>query len=321
MFRPMHRQLGILAVALLAAVGAGAAQPANDDLAKLKEEVARINVQQQQILASLDELKKMMKGPGQPALKPRPTMTVAGEPFKGDPAAKLAIIEYADFQCPFCRRFEHDIYPQLRDSYVSTGKLKFFHRDMPLAFHQGAMPAARAVHCATEQGKFWEMHDSLLGDAASLSASDIDERAGKLGLNVAELDSCISSDRFAAITHTLACQRMFGARNRQNAEALVAIGAGDDGFHARQLRRLRDIDFKNLGVRIRTAKNSPRQHSRRDKIGGVFGAAGHFLRTIDHRHVVADIMSRHDLVHSSFSAPLTVKHPQRAAQQRAAPLR
>ena len=196
----MVRQLGILAVAMMVAVGAGAAQqPANDDLAKLKEEVARINVQQQQILASLDELKKMMKGPGQPALKPRSTMGVAGEPFKGDPAAKLAIIEYADFQCPFCRHFEHDIYPQIRDSYVSTGKLKFFHRDMPLAFHQGAMPAARAVHCATEQGKFWEMHDSLLGDAASLSAADIDERAGKLGLNVAELDSCISSDRFAAI--------------------------------------------------------------------------------------------------------------------------
>ena len=64
----MIRQLGILAVAMVMAVGAGAAQPANDDLAKLQEEVARINVQQQQILASLDELKKMMKGPAQPAL-------------------------------------------------------------------------------------------------------------------------------------------------------------------------------------------------------------------------------------------------------------
>jgi protein-disulfide isomerase len=61
------------------------------------------------------------------------------------------------------------------------------------------MPAARAVHCATEQGKFWEMHDSLMGDAASLSAADIDERAKKLGLNASALDKCISSDRFADI--------------------------------------------------------------------------------------------------------------------------
>lgn len=193
----LAKSLGVLALALLMSQGSGAAQ--NDDLARLKDEVARLNAQQQQILASLDELKKMMKGPGQPALKPPQTMGVADEPYKGEPAARLAIIEYADFQCPFCRRFEHDIYPQIRDSYINTGKLKYFHRDMPLPFHQGAMPAARAAHCASEQGKFWEMHDSLLGDSASLSAADIDERAGKLGLNVAELDKCISSDRFADI--------------------------------------------------------------------------------------------------------------------------
>jgi protein-disulfide isomerase len=195
----MLRQIGMLAIALSVAVGAGASQPGSDRLSELQDEVARINVQQQQILASLDELKKMMKGPAQPALRTPPTMGLTGEPFKGDASAKLAIIEYADFQCPFCRRFEHDIYPQIRERYVNTGKLKYFHRDMPLSFHQGAMPAARAVHCATEQGKFWEMHDSLLGDAASLSAADIDERASKLGMNVPELDKCISSNKFADI--------------------------------------------------------------------------------------------------------------------------
>jgi protein-disulfide isomerase len=195
----MVRQLGLLALFALAALGAGAAQPASDDVARLKEEVAQLKAQQQQILASLDELKRMVKGPGQAGPKTPPTMSVAGEPFKGEPSARLAIIEYADFECPFCRRFEHDVYPQIRDNYVNTGKVKYFHRDMPLPFHQGAMPAARAAHCASEQGKFWEMHDSLLGDAASLSAADIDARAGKLGLNVSALDKCISSDRFADI--------------------------------------------------------------------------------------------------------------------------
>lgn len=193
------RSLGILALALLATVSAGASQPDKDELAKLQDEVARLNAQQQQILASLDELKKMMRPPGPPALQPPPTLSVAGEPFKGEPAAKVAIIEYADFECPFCRRFESQVYPSIRDSYIRTGKLKYFHRDMPLGFHQGAMPAARAVHCASEQGKFWEMHDSLLGDTASLSPADIDERAGKLGMNVAKLDQCISSNRFADI--------------------------------------------------------------------------------------------------------------------------
>jgi len=195
----MLRRLAILAVALMGTVAVHASQPRADELARLKDEVARLNTQQQQILNALEELKRMMQGPGQPALQLPQTMSVAGEPFKGQPGATLAIIEYADFECPFCRRFEHDVYPQIRDSYVNTGKVKYFHRDMPLPFHQGAMPAARAAQCASEQGKFWEMHDSLLGDAASLNAADIDARAAKLGLNVSQLDQCISSDRFADI--------------------------------------------------------------------------------------------------------------------------
>ena len=195
----MLKRLAILAVALMGTVAVHASQPRADELARLKDEVARLNTQQQQILNALEELKRMMQGPGQPALQPPQTMSVAGEPFKGQPGATLAIIEYADFECPFCRRFEHDVYPQIRDSYVNTGKVKYFHRDMPLPFHEGAMPAARAAHCASEQGKFWEMHDSLLGDAAALGAADIDERAGKLGLNVSKLDECIASDRFADI--------------------------------------------------------------------------------------------------------------------------
>ena len=195
----MFRWTAVLALSLLVPLGAHAAQPRSDDFVKLKDEVARLSAQQQQILDSLEELKKMIKGPGQPALKPPATLGVAGEPFRGQPSATLAIIEYADFQCPFCRRFEHDVYPQIRDNYINTGKVKYFHRDMPLPFHEGAMPAARAAHCASEQGKFWEMHDSLLGDTASLGAADIDERAGKLGLNVSKLDECISSSRFADI--------------------------------------------------------------------------------------------------------------------------
>src|ERR1700722_15377075 len=195
----MFNKLPALAVFLLATAGAHGSQPSDVHIAKLKDDVARLTTQQQQILESLDELKKMIKGPGQPALKPPATMSLAGEPFKGERTATLAIIEYADFQCPFCRHFEHDVYPQIRDGYINTGKVKYFHRDMPLPFHQGAVPAARAAHCASEQGKFWEMHDSLLGDAASLTPADIDERAGKLGMNVSELDKCISSDRFADI--------------------------------------------------------------------------------------------------------------------------
>src|SRR6266436_5134565 len=137
----MFRHAGILILSMLAAAGAYAAQPRAEDFVKLKDDVARLNAQQQQILDSLDELKRMIKGPGQPALKPPETMSVAGEPFKGQSGATLAIIEYADFECPFCRRFEHDVYPQIRAAYIETGRVKYFYRDMPLPFHEHSMPA------------------------------------------------------------------------------------------------------------------------------------------------------------------------------------
>ena len=116
------------------------------------------------------------------------------------------------------------------------------------------------------------------------------------------IDRGDGGDRLAAIAHPVARQRVLAPRDRQHAKSLVAIGAGDDGLHARQLCRLRYIHFENLGVRIGAAKNSPGQHSRRDEIGGVFGAAGDFLRAVDHRHIVADVMSRHDLVHGETPA-------------------
>ena len=104
-------------------------------------------------------------------------------------------------------------------------------------------------------------------------------------------------DRFAAIAHAVARQRMLAAGDRQHAEGLVAIGAGDDRLHAGQLRGLGNIHVEDFGVRIGTAENPPGERSRHDEIGGVLGASGNFFRTVDHRHVVADRMRGDDLVH------------------------
>jgi protein-disulfide isomerase len=95
------------------------------------------------------------------------------------------------------------------DDYIKTGKARLYYRDMPLPFHEHAVPAARAAHCAGEQGKFWEMHDSLFTDkipnpgpngrSSGLATTDIDERAAKLGLDTGKLDACIASTRFADV--------------------------------------------------------------------------------------------------------------------------
>jgi protein-disulfide isomerase len=202
MARQRYRLLGALAACLLSTTVTAQPSAATQarDLANLKEDVQQLKTQQQQILASLDELKKLLRARNElPAVKVPDTMSVAGEPFRGEAGASLAIIEYADFECPFCRRFEHDTFPQIQDAYIGTGKVKYFYRDLPLPFHQHSMPAARAARCAAEQGKLWEMHDSLFSDPASLNTDDMDARAAKLGIDTTKLDACMASERFADV--------------------------------------------------------------------------------------------------------------------------
>jgi protein-disulfide isomerase len=189
----------LAACVVSAAAGAQSREtPSLQAIESLQGEVQVLKTQQQQILTSLDELKKLLKTRNEPPEAKVPdTINVAGEPFRGKGSASLAIIEYADFECPFCRRFEHDTFPQIRDTYIGTGQVKYFYRDLPLPFHQHSMPAARAARCAAEQGKLWEMHDSLFAEPATLEPNDIHSRAASLGLNTSKLDTCISSEKFA----------------------------------------------------------------------------------------------------------------------------
>lgn len=81
--------------------------------------------------------------------------------IKGDKNAPITIVEYSDFECPYCERFVSDAYKQLDEKYIKTGKVKLVFKDFPLSFHPQAPKAAEAARCAGEQGKFWEMHDKL----------------------------------------------------------------------------------------------------------------------------------------------------------------
>ncbi|MDQ3098567.1 MAG: DsbA family protein [bacterium] len=80
---------------------------------------------------------------------------------KGDKNAPITIVEYSDFECPYCGRFYEDTYKQLDTEYIKTGKVKIVFKDFPLSIHAQAPKAAEAGRCAEEQGKFWEMHDKL----------------------------------------------------------------------------------------------------------------------------------------------------------------
>ena len=128
-----------------------------------------------------------------------------------------------------------------------------------------------------------------------LAHLELDQAERALGGGV--VDRGDRRHRLAAIAHLVARQRMLAARNRQHPEGLVAIGAGDDRLHAGEPQRGGHIDFENLGVGIRAAVDAPRQHARCDEIGGVFRPARDLLGPVDHRHIGADGVRRHHLVH------------------------
>jgi protein-disulfide isomerase len=118
----------------------------------------------------------------------------------GDANAPVTIVEFSDFQCPFCQRFYTQTEAQIINTYVKTGKARFIYRDFPLSFHQNAEKAALASECAHEQGKFWEYHDILFkysqGDGTGLNTEDLKKYASDLGLNTVQFNGCLDSEKY-----------------------------------------------------------------------------------------------------------------------------
>jgi len=118
----------------------------------------------------------------------------------GNPDAKVVVIEFSDFECPFCKRFWSETFPQLKKNYIDTGKIFFAYRHFPLDIHPNAEVAARASICAQEQDKFWEYHDAIFENQASLSIAALKQWAsGISGMNVSKFSSCVDSGKYADV--------------------------------------------------------------------------------------------------------------------------
>jgi protein-disulfide isomerase len=111
----------------------------------------------------------------------------------GDPKAKLAIVEFGDYQCPYCRVFQAGTFQQLQSAYIDTGKVRYFHKNFPLRMHAHAFDASIAAYCAGEQGHFWEMHDLLYAKQARLGEALYIELIKTLELDATKFDTCRKS--------------------------------------------------------------------------------------------------------------------------------
>lgn len=154
--------------------------------------------------------------PPSPSTAPRPPsapakIDLSGLPFQGPANAKVTVVEYADFQCPFCAR-AYPTVKQLMGDY--SGKVKFYFKSYPLPFHQNAQKAAEAYECALAQGKSWEYHDKLFengqGDGTGLNNADLKKYAADLGLDTATFNSCLDGGQMAS---RVAAEAAEGSRN------------------------------------------------------------------------------------------------------------
>lgn len=149
-----------------------------------------------------------------PTITPKPSVRV--DRIKGNPAAKVTILEFSDFQCPYCALYATQIYPQLDEKYIKTGKVKYLFRPLVLPQHPQAQKATEAAECAGDQGKYWEMHDLLFAQQ-SLWAGKADAVntfkgfAQKLGLEAGLFQQCLDSGKYASIpTENAADARRLG---------------------------------------------------------------------------------------------------------------
>lgn len=126
---------------------------------------------------------------------PRFEVAAGGYPWLGPRNAPVTIVEFSDFQCPFCERAERSL-QAVRSKYA--GKLRLVYRNFPLPIHPNAQKAAEAGWCAAEQNKFWQFHDAMFADQSKLDVSDLKGLAARLGCDTKKFSHCLDQAKYAA---------------------------------------------------------------------------------------------------------------------------
>jgi protein-disulfide isomerase len=112
--------------------------------------------------------------------------------------APVTVVEFADYQCPFCRKFHSETFAELKKNYIDTGKVRYVSRDLPLDFHPNAPGAAVAARCAGEQHKFWEMRDMMVVNAADLTPPSLLKYGEQINLDMTAFGACLNDKKYTA---------------------------------------------------------------------------------------------------------------------------
>lgn len=154
--------------------------------------------------------------PGQTGPK---EVSVDDDPVLGDKNAPITMVEFVDYECPFCKRFFDETLPQIKKEYIDNGKVKLVMRDLPLSFHQNAHKESQAAECAREQGgdsAYYKYHDEIFkrttSNGTGLALDQLPVIANAIGLNGSALQTCLDSEKYKAeVDRDLADASAYGA--------------------------------------------------------------------------------------------------------------
>jgi len=188
----------LAALAVTAAVASPALVAAQDPITR--EQAERLIQEIRQLREVLQQLRAPQPAAAAPQRPPdeRVKIDLRGTNAMGRDDAPVTMVEFTDLECPFCRTFHTGTFEQIKRDYIDTGKVRFVTRDFPLDFHANARPAALAVRCAGEQGKFWEMRHGVTVNANALSRDTYFSLARDLGLDMRGFGACFGNEKYKA---------------------------------------------------------------------------------------------------------------------------
>jgi len=187
--------LGVLVAGFVLSSGTASAQVSREEFEALK---AEIELLREAVKSHGEVLKQLLERTGSLRDNREPPfqevlVKIDGAPFDGRSNAKVTIVEFSDYQCPFCARYAHETFPLIDRDYIRTGRVKYVFRDFPIeSIHPQAFKAHEAVHCAQEQGERRGMHEKVFSNQRAVSGADLTAYAQALGLDGAGFEKCLA---------------------------------------------------------------------------------------------------------------------------------
>jgi protein-disulfide isomerase len=170
-------------------------QQGTSDIDALRKEIEALKTRQQTLETQLSQLLAALRG--EPQQPQEVTIDLTDAPSRGRADAKVTMVEFSDFQCPYCGRHFRETMPKIEQEYIQTGKIRYVFKDLPIeSLHPQAPKAHEAANCAAEQNKYWEIWNLFFSNPRQLARPDLTKHAASAGLDVAQFDACVDSGRY-----------------------------------------------------------------------------------------------------------------------------